>query len=59
MSEASPPSMLPNVPWEPAYEAKLRGRLRTEIVTRRRTELEHLRCVPLGAEHWDYGDVFA
>ena len=43
MSEASPPSMLRNAPREPAYVARLRGRLRTEIETRRRTERENLR----------------
>jgi hypothetical protein len=41
MSEASP--MLPNAPQEPAYVARLRGRLRTEAETRRRTERENLR----------------
>jgi hypothetical protein len=43
MSEASPPSMLPNAPREPAYVDRLRDRLRTEIETRRRTERENLR----------------
>jgi hypothetical protein len=43
MSEASPPSALPNAPRELAYVARLRGRLRTEIETRRRTERENLR----------------
>ena len=32
MSEASPPSMLPNAPREPAYVARLRGRLSTETL---------------------------
>jgi hypothetical protein len=41
MSEVSPPSMLPNAPREPAYVARLRGRLRTEIETRRRMESEN------------------
>jgi hypothetical protein len=43
MSEASPPSMLPNAPREPAYVARLRGRLRSEMESRRRTERENLR----------------
>jgi hypothetical protein len=43
MSEASPPSMLPNAPREPAYVARLRGRLRTETEARRRTERANLR----------------
>ena len=43
MSEASPPTMLPNAPREPAYVTRLRGRLRSEIEARRRTVRENLR----------------
>jgi hypothetical protein len=41
MSEASPPSMLTNPPREPAYVARLQGRLRTETEAHRQTEREN------------------
>jgi hypothetical protein len=43
MSEASPPSMLPNAPREPAYVVRLRGRLRSEMEVRRQTERKNFR----------------
>jgi hypothetical protein len=43
MSEASPPSMLPNALREPAYVVRLRGRLRTALAAHRRTERENFR----------------
>jgi hypothetical protein len=43
MSDASPPSMLPNAPREPAYVARLRGRLRTALEAHRQTERENFR----------------
>jgi hypothetical protein len=43
MSEASPPSMLPKAPREPAYVVWLRGRLRIALEAHRQTKRENFR----------------
>jgi hypothetical protein len=43
MSEASPPSMLPNASLQPAYVVRLRTRLRTALEAHRQTERENFR----------------